>query len=239
MDNRKQKILQAIIEQFIETAEPVGSKSLIISYHLQFSPATIRNEMVKLEKDGLIVQPHTSAGRIPTELGYRFYLEELADFENAKILAKQFFHDIKKEYQKEKIKQKIFEMVSILARATDNICFATIPENNRTFYIGISNILKKPEFQKQPYKASQIIEILEEETNFMSALKNADIDYKVKIFIGEENIIPQINSCSIIVTKYNLKGYEGYIGILGPKRMDYHLNSALVEESKNILEEKE
>lgn len=236
MDLRKQHILQAIIEQFIETAEPVGSHTLITSYRLEVSPATVRNEMAILEHEGYIAQPHTSAGRIPTELGYRFYVNELADFAKAKSLAANYLKNLRQEYHRQQLQQKIFHAVSLLAKAVDNISFATLPENNRTFYIGVANILRKPEFMREPIAASQILEILEAETHFINALKKSEIDAKIKIFIGTENIIPQIASCSIIVTRYNLDNQEGFIGILGPKRMNYPFNAIILEEVRNLLE---
>ena len=83
IDPRKEKVLKAIIQHFIGTAEPVGSKTVLIKYNLNVSPATIRNDMATLESEGLISQPHTSAGRIPTEKGYRMYIEKLADYKKA------------------------------------------------------------------------------------------------------------------------------------------------------------
>lgn len=237
MDSRKLQILRAIIEQFVETAEPIGSKTILLSYQLQVSPATVRNDMAQLEEEGLIMQPHTSAGRVPTELGYRIYIDELADFAKAKKLALNYVTSLRQEYYHEKIKQKIFNSVSFLARTTDNMSFATLPDNQRTFYIGVSNILKKPEFQKQPMKASEIIEVIEDESHFLNHLRHAEIDRRIKIFIGNENAIPQIASCGIIVTSYNLHGEEGYIGILGPKRLNYPFNAVILEEVRNMMEE--
>lgn len=76
-DDRKFAVLQAIINDYVATEEPVGSKALVERYHLKVSPATIRNDMALLEEEGLIVQPHTSAGRIPTEQGYRYFVDRL------------------------------------------------------------------------------------------------------------------------------------------------------------------
>lgn len=77
LDDRKKKILQAIVEEYIETAEPVSSKSLVEKRNINYSSATIRNDMAELEKIGLLDKPHTSAGRIPSALGYRYYVDKL------------------------------------------------------------------------------------------------------------------------------------------------------------------
>ena len=76
--SRRLEILKAIVDEYVATHEPVGSKALAESHKLGVSPATIRNEMAVLEEEGLITQPHTSAGRIPTDLGYRVFVDQLA-----------------------------------------------------------------------------------------------------------------------------------------------------------------
>ncbi|MBU2524303.1 hypothetical protein KKG71_03855 [Patescibacteria group bacterium] len=236
--DRKQKILSAIINHFIQTAEPVGSKTILVSYDFKVSPATIRSEMATLEKEGLIYQPHTSAGRIPTSLGYRKFVEELADFEKAKKTAQTEIAKVFEQYKVEKAREKIYDAVSILARTSQNVSFATLPDNKRTFYLGLSNVLKQPEFSHNPIQASQVIEVLENNDNFVSILGQLDIiEDKANIFIGEENIIENIKSCSLVVTKYKLEGFNGYMGILGPIRMDYPFGAALVEEIIGLIKE--
>src|SRR5437764_126948 len=78
LDDRKLDVLRAIVEDYVSTNEPVGSKSLVDRHHLGVSPATIRNEMAALEDEGYITQPHTSAGRVPTDKGYRLVVDRLA-----------------------------------------------------------------------------------------------------------------------------------------------------------------
>src|SRR5574341_2264545 len=77
LSERRQKLLRFIIDEYVTTAQPVGSSALVEKYHLPVSAATIRNEMAALEEEGYIAQPHTSAGRVPTDRGYRFYVEAL------------------------------------------------------------------------------------------------------------------------------------------------------------------
>jgi heat-inducible transcriptional repressor len=92
MDDRKKKILLAIIQDYISTAEPVGSRTISRKYNLGVSPATIRNEMADLEDLGLIEQPHTSAGRIPSDLGYRYYVDYLMQPEKLSTEQLQFIN---------------------------------------------------------------------------------------------------------------------------------------------------
>ncbi len=234
--DRKQEVLKAIIKHFISTAEPVGSQTILISYKFSVSPATIRNDMASLEREGLIFQPHTSAGRIPTDLGYRLFVDEMTDYEEARAQAAALVHQIQKNYVLEKAKEKIYDAVSLLARASENVSFATLPDNHRTFYLGLSNVLRQPEFLSDQIRASQVIEVLERHDRFVNLLRELEINDTVKIFIGKENILEQIQSCGLIVTKYNFEGYEGFMGILGPTRMNYPLNRAVLEEIKKLLE---
>jgi transcriptional regulator of heat shock response len=234
-EERRRKVLQDIVKHFVETGEPVGSKTLIVSYKFSVSPATIRNDMCELEKEGFIFQPHISAGRIPTDKGYRLFVDEMADFEDERIKAIKTINAITLEYKIEKLRQHLFDAVQVLARATNLASFATTPDNPHTFFLGMSNVLRQPEFSENPMHASEVFEILEKGNNFIGTLKTLNIDDKIKTFIGEENIIKQIQSCSIIVSKYKKDGFEGYLGILGPKRMNYPFNIVLLEEIKKLL----
>jgi len=233
--DRKQEVLKAIIQHFIHTGEPVGSNTIIVSYKFSVSPATIRNDMASLEHDQFIFQPHTSAGRVPTDKGYRTYVNELADVNAERAGAIQMLHDLQKEFSIERAKEKIYEAVSLLSRATQNVSFATLPDNARTFYLGLSNVLRQPEFLNDTVRASQVIEVLEKHDNFVTLLKKLNVDDRIQSFIGKENFLPQIKSCSLMVTKYELKGFSGYIGLLGPTRMNYPFNQVIMEEVKKIL----
>lgn len=237
MDNdRKIQILGKVIEHFIQTAQPVGSKTIILTYKFDVSPATVRNDMAALEKEGLIMQPHTSAGRVPTDKGYRLYVDQLADFDQAKVLALETLADLRAQHGKFKAKQKVQDAVQLLNRATPNVAFATIPDNDRTFFMGFSKLLKQPEFMEAPMQASQVMEVMEDRQQFVTGLRTLETGRDTKILIGPENILHGIDSCSMIVTEYEIDGFRGHIGILGSKRMPYAFNSALVTEVRDLLE---
>ncbi len=236
-EERKKRVLQAIVKHFVETAEPVGSQTILVSYKFHVSPATIRNDMMFLENEGYIFQPHTSAGRVPTTKGYRLYVDEMADFDTARLKALAALKNIREKYKAEKVREKLYDAVNLLARATNLVSFATLPDNPRTFFLGMSNVLKQPEFAKDTVIASEVFEVLEKSDNFLNTLSGLNIDDSVKTFIGEENVLTQIQSCSIIVTRYKKDGFEGYFGLLGPKRMNYAFNIVLIEEIKKLLEE--
>lgn len=236
LDQRKNQILSAIVEHFVETAEPVGSKTVILTYHFKVSPATVRNDMMTLEQEGLIMQPHTSAGRVPTDKGYRFYVDELADYDLARALAHKTLFKLRHHARADFAKQRVHQAVELLSQATPNMAFATIPENTRTFFMGFSKMLRQPEFLESPLKASQVMEVIEDQAHFLKNLQMLNVDGEPHIFIGEENMLRGIDSCSLIVTKYCYDGYKGAIGILGPKRMPYAYNSAILAEVHELLE---
>lgn len=238
-DERKNQILSAIIEHFVQTAEPVGSKTIILTYNFKVSPATVRNDMADLEEAGLIMQPHTSAGRVPTDKGYRLYVDELADFDIAQTLAHRTLDSLLHQHRSENAKQRVHEAVALLSQASPNMAFATIPDNNRTFFMGFSKMLRQPEFMEAPLKASQVMEVIEDQSHFLKSLGKIEVDADPKIFIGEENALQGIESCSIVLTHYTYDGYKGIIGILGPKRMPYAYNSAVLTQVRDLLESKQ
>lgn len=233
--DRKHDVLKAIIKHFISTAEPVGSQTIIVSYKFNVSPATIRNDMAELENEGLIYQPHTSAGRVPTDLGYRLFLDKMANYEEARKKALTVLQHVKREYTVQKVKEKIYDAVELMARSTENVSFATLPDNPHTFYLGLANVLRQPEFLSDSVRASQVVELLERHDRFVNLLKSLDVDDSVKSFIGKESILEQIQSCGLMVTKYTVDGFTGFFGILGPTRMDYVFNTCIIEEVKKLL----
>ena len=237
--DRKNQILGAIVDHFVKTAQPVGSKTIILTYNFNVSPATVRNEMALLEEEGFIMQPHTSAGRVPTDQGYRLYVDKLADYERARILAHQTLEKIRSHSKAEDAKEKVQKAVKLLSQASPNLAFATIPENDRTFFMGISKMLRQPEFLEAPMQASQVMEVIEDQQHFLKGLSKLDLSEEIKIFIGEENILSGIESCSLIVSEYNINGFKGAMGILGPKRMPYAFNTAILKEVKTLMESKQ
>jgi len=234
-EDRKQEILRAIVKHFLKTAEPVGSKTVLVSYSFHVSPATIRNDMALLEKQGLIYQPYTSSGRIPTDRGYRLYVDEIADYKSAKKKALAKLESVQKEYKTEKVREHVYDAVALLSRATENVSFATLPDNKRTFYLGLSNVLKQPEFATNNIRASQVVEVLENNDNFRNTLNELNLDESVKTFIGKENLLEEIQSCSLMATSYTRNEFLGYVGLLGPTRMNYPFNRTILEEVKKII----
>lgn len=234
MIHRKYQILRRIIEEFVNSARPVSSGQFLEMSEFDVSSATIRNEMAQLEKEGLLIQPHTSAGRIPTAKGYQYFVESLMEIEDTeKESIFNEFKEAQKKYFLQKTKEKVFDSVSILSQLTENIAFATIPENKRTLFLGVASLLRQPEFSDNA-SASSVIEVLE--GGFFETIENLEIHDSVEIHIGETHIFPHVQSCSLMCTTYNHNGFSGVLGIVGPMRMNYAKNKVLIEYTKMFIE---
>ena len=128
LDDRKAKILRAIIQNYQETGEPVGSRTISKYSDLNLSSATIRNEMADLEEMGLIVQPHTSAGRIPTDKGYRLYVDELMEEKNQEVTEMKDFLI----QRVDRLELLLKQMAKLLAMNTNYATMITGPSYNNT-----------------------------------------------------------------------------------------------------------
>ncbi|MFR6290331.1 MAG: heat-inducible transcriptional repressor HrcA [Peptococcaceae bacterium] len=128
MDSRKQKILEAVVLDYIETAEPVGSRTISKKYNLGVSSATIRNEMADLEEMGLIEQPHTSAGRVPSEAGYRYYVDYLMAQSDIQQEAQQMISHALQDKQ-QKVGDVLRDSMKLLAEVTNCTTVMVLDEN--------------------------------------------------------------------------------------------------------------
>jgi len=225
MFQRRISLLNKIIKEYIKTAQPISSKLLVDKYNFKISSATIRNEMLELEKQGYIFQPHISAGRIPTEKGYHYYIENFLKDKKIKERDRNFLNKIKKEYQfleTENLIKKIGKAIADLSEETVIITF-----NSQVYCIGLSNLFNHPEFieHKLIQDVSLAIDCFDEIiNNFFITNK------EIQILIGKEN--PFNEKCGIVMINYNQKSgkkNDNIFAILGPIRMNYEKNLALIK----------
>ena len=216
LDERKQTLLEAVIKEHIRTTKAVGSSLLAEKYKFRLSPATIRNEMMDLENEGYLTHPHTSAGRIPTEKGYRFFIDNLLEERELNPREKAVLQKTYKDTKDSLIRIKnLAKMVAHLSREAVLIGFA--PQD--VYYTGLTNVFRQPEFSQIDlvYSLSEVVDHLDEA---IEEIFN-EITPEIKILIGKEN--PFGRRCSVVLTKYNhYRVGEGLLGILGPMRMDYN-----------------
>ncbi|MFH0770914.1 MAG: hypothetical protein V1926_06100 [Candidatus Peregrinibacteria bacterium] len=233
MNERQGKLLVAIIDQFIATALPVGSKKLLEAGDFCCSSATIRSEMGFLEDEGFLGQPHVSAGRIPTAKGYRAYVQEFMEPSRTERAVRRRFDALKEQYFRRKDQERVYEAVALLAHMIPNAAFATVPHKNNVYFMGLANVLKQPEFQGNPLLASGVAEFLEEKLSRI--LEQVEIDERVRYYLGDEHILERVPSCSLMVTAYSVRGQAGAIGVLGPMRMDYAYNTVALTLVADLL----
>ena len=222
---RRRLVLTATINRYIKNALPVSS--LDIAKEFDLSPATIRNIFVELEEAGFLTHPHTSAGRVPTDKGYHYYVDllsskiELLDEEKNSI-TKQYEQEINRL---EEILEKTSEVISTITHYTSIVSF--LEWHDRFFYKGISFVLEQPEF-KDTGRTRFLIKMIEEKERLLDIL-NRDFKEKVIIYIGEELGCAEMRDCALAVTSYSVKNKPlGRMAVLGPSRMEYqHIIPAL------------
>ncbi len=219
MDSRQELILETIIKEHISTGVPVGSSVLVEKYKLNISPATVRNEMAALERDGYIVQPHTSAGRIPTEEAYVLYLEKLKLKKISDINSKALDEALDSGGEiafKETAKQ--------ISQLSGNAVFWAFHKHN-LYYTGISNLFQQPEFARINiiHDISEVIDRLDEIINHI--IEDTEIGLHTRL--GSNNPFGSIFGSTFV--KYKLDGKTGMFGVLGPMRMDYEKTIALID----------
>lgn len=221
IDQRKVNILKLIVEEYIKTGEITGSKSLLSKHDLQVSSATVRNDMMSLEKMWLLFQPYNSAGRLPTTRGLRVFVDYLMETMPAVFLEAE--ESYKQKLENNRIDDILYMLVSRLTKITGEITFACIPSLGASYYVGLSNYIDRHKWVIGD-EMYQVIKFLENKHQFLDVLAGLDISAKISLFIGEENLIPELETSTMIVKKIVINGYDGYLGILGSTKMDYAFN---------------
>ena len=229
---RREEILVIIINQYIETAKPVGSR--FVARRLGLSSATIRNAMVDLEEMGYITHPHTSAGRIPTDKGYRFYIDSLMHLRRVNENIVKMVDDEYREAMRslEGILEKTSHLVSDL---TNYVGLTIYPGNDKLYLDGASHIIEQPEF-KDFKKLYCLLKCLEAKRDILNLLVDDLEDDRLRVHIGGENRTSGLNDCSIVTRGYKVKGRAaGRVGVIGPKRMVYEKVIPTIELLANTL----
>jgi len=228
MSDRQAKLLAAIIEQYAEIAAPVGS--VLLAKLFNVSSATIRAEMAKLEAMGYIEQPHTSAGRIPTDKGYRTYVNSLTlgqptENRSARVI------EARVNSNATRADQAIRQAVDSLVELTHNLGLATI--GDQLYLSGIGNLFSQPEFigGENVRNVARLLDNLE------PWLREAAPNQPLSVFIGSENPIGRNTGVSLIISRFRSPfSDDSYIGVLGPTRQSYARVIDLVGETGKMLE---
>lgn len=229
LTQRQQSILSAVIQSYSKKNHPVASNDLVVNYKFGYSPATIRAEMMRLEKKGFLEKPHVSSGRIPTDKGYRFYIREL-----------MVQRDLKKR-EKERLKQKISqidyqtnfakELAEILADFSKNLALVGTDAEEYLYFAGLPELVEKLD-DDMFWGIARFLE--QAEKNFERFFYLADEE--PSIFIGRENPFLRHIKCGLILTRCYPGQHKGIIGLLGPNRMDYEHSLSLLDYVNELLD---
>ncbi len=231
MSERQKQILFAIIEQFAEVASPVGSTLLAKLFNV--SSATIRAEMAELERLGFIMQPHTSAGRVPTDRGYRFYVNSINENTAAALPERRAERALASRVQQAGAPERtIRNAVDTLVELTHNLGLATI--GPQLYMSGLSNLFGQPEF----IGGAQVQQVANLLDNLEPWLREAAPNEPLSVYIGSENPIGRTAGVSLIISRFRSPFSDrSYIGTLGPTRQSYRDVMNLVARAGQELEE--
>ncbi len=232
LTERQKSILNAVIRDYVATAEPVASADLVRKYRLAYSPATVRNELMALDQAGYLAQPHTSAGRLPTDKGYRYFIAHLGDAdgltdrEERELAALRGCTDAL-EFAKQSSR--------LMAHLTRNLALAGFPEEDLFYKSGLQAVMQEPEFGD--------LDLMHEFSALVDHIEEAVVRYfdpedyaEPQTFIGSENPIREARRYGMIVSSLATPfGKESLIALVGPKRMDYQHNLAILRHFREVL----
>lgn len=231
LTHRQAKILAAIVKENCENGQPVASKDLSDKGYFDVSGATIRNEMQVLEQLDYITQPHTSAGRVPTDQGFRYFVNQLMD--RVKLSVRE-----QDELRHEVMKLQLINaevsrrLAKILAIHSSQASFAILPEEVST--VGISNLMQNESLPAED--AKEIAQFFDNIDDYAEQMLKDYSDAGPKAFIGKELKLSKNSDYSMIVSGLSLpSGKKGVIGLIGPKSMQYHKNMSLMQYISKLL----
>jgi len=232
---RQTQILKALIEEYIGTAEPVGSEALDKKYNLGVSPATIRSEMVALTKLGYLRQPHTSAGRVPAPVAMKFYIDQLMEEKQMsladEVKAKEEVWDSRND-----LDELLEEATKALAERTRNVAVAAT-DQGKVWHAGYANVFINPEFSDIRICAN-LFSFLEEAERLQNLFfEREDSGSPIDVLFGEELGWPELIPIGIVTTHFKAKGINGALGVIGPVRLSYPTVIPVLRYFRNLIEE--
>lgn len=218
LNDRRIQLLKVIVEEYVRTAEPVGSKSLVKRYKLGISPATVRNEMAVLVEGGFLDQPHTSAGRIPAPMGLRYYIRSLMDEEALPVLeevaVKQRLSD-----NRSNVGVLLRSAVRALAERT-NLAAVIVTDDDFLVCSGVVHLLENPEFYDIDVTRS-VLTALDSPTILREIFSRGVADDRVQVLIGDEIELANFSQIGIVFSGFSGGSQSGTIALVGPCRMHY------------------
>jgi len=231
---RKEKILAYVVEEYVRHITPISSSQIVDECLCDVSSATVRNILADLEEQGLLTHPHTSAGRMPTQSGYRYYVNHL--MHEIKLLTEEKKR-ILAEYRQgvSQIEELLHKTSEVLAQETRCPSIITIDGEHKIFCHGMSFVAGYPEFNNIK-RIQHMLQILEAKEKLLELI-NRDIEQKIKIYIGDEVGCEDMEDCSLVISKFGGKhGPAGRLALLGPTRMNYEKVISILEYFSELVD---
>jgi transcriptional regulator of heat shock response len=224
---RQELILGLIVDSYLGSARPVASHEIARRSAVRWGASTVRAEMAMLEAAGYLTHPHTSAGRVPTEAGYRRYVDALVE---SGALEAEAEVELELSRLQREVDEAMRETTSVLAQVTDLMALATAPPLGGTLYThGAARLLSADHFSDLP-RIDRLMTALEGRADVLGMLRSALAERSVFCWIGGENPQPELRSVSVIGANYGLgRRNLGSVGVVGPLRMDYSTAIASVQ----------
>lgn len=241
LQDRQKTILEALVRQYVKTAIPVSSKDLQKTFKLPFSSATIRNDFTILNKKGYLSKPHISAGRIPTDKAYRFYINGHEEMPSVRGDRLKPLSALAKESKTEEAFLR--DSAAILSAMTKSFTAVGIAGEGAFFKYGFSEILHEPEFSDQSL-ARNFSEFIDGfEVQIHSILKEV-AEHTPEAFIGKENPLKGAREYGMVIYAYTpesggqkKKDGKHTVTLMGPKRMDYERHISILKEFDEVVRE--
>ena len=227
---RQANILAAVVREYIQTAEPVGSQTLVERYFFEVSPATIRNDMAALEEGGYLESPHHSAGRVPTDQSYRYYVRH---FLRPTELSSREEQELKSLVSDPSTAGAGLKLVArAVASYSSESAFLAFGKTE-VYHTGFARLFQQPEF-REFQQISDLGAIIDQFDEVVESVFE-EIPDEVVVMVGSEN--PFGEACSVIVGRFEASALgAGLFGMLGPTRMDYDTNLTRVKYVHDLLD---
>jgi len=234
LTQRQINIIKAIVEEYTETAQAVGSETIDKKYNLGVSPATIRNEMLRLEDMGYLKQPHTSAGRIPTPTSLKLYVSELMKEDELpvaeEVAVKERIWDVRHEMNK-----LLQEATRVLSEKTGNIGVA-VTDQGDIYSSGYANILSMPEFFDIDVTRT-VLSIIESHNQMLEIFQKAVSEDQLHVLLGDDFGMEFLYPCALAYISFETGPFKGYLGVIGPSRLNYPYVVPMLKHFSSLLQE--
>lgn len=236
---RQIEILRIIIEEYINSAQPIGSEMLDRKYNLGVSPATIRNEMVQLVRMGYLKQPHVSAGRVPTPLALKYYIYQLMREDqlsvSEEVSVKQRMWDVRNQ-----LDDLLREATRALADKTQTVAVA-ITNQQKAYHSGYLHLLDEPEFYDIDV-TKKVFSLLDQVDELVQLFNQAADEDAVHVLLGDDFGNKYLQPVGIVFCDFTMGQLQGSIGVIGPSRLNYgyvipllrHLSTTLQDITRDL-----